>query len=134
MPRASARKSRNEARGSERKIGYDGARHNRLSMTPPRPEEAAREEIDAALTEAGWLVQDMGDLNLAAGIGVAVREFYMAKGYLTGHTDDRRKRARRVFQHHRHRQQRERSSHLNTGLGCHQDQSFRLRYTSSSRT
>ena len=50
-------------------------------MTPPRPEEAAREEIDAALTEAGWVVQDMGDLNLAAGLGVAVREFYMAKGY-----------------------------------------------------
>jgi hypothetical protein len=50
-------------------------------MTPPRPEEAAREEIDTALTEAGWVVQDMGDLNLAAGIGVAVREFYMAKGY-----------------------------------------------------
>jgi type I restriction enzyme, R subunit len=50
-------------------------------MTPPRPEEAARAEIDAALTEAGWVVQDMGDLNLAAGIGVAVREFYMAKGY-----------------------------------------------------
>ena len=50
-------------------------------MTPPRPEEAAREEIDEALTEAGWVVQDMGDLNLTAGVGVAVREFYMAKGY-----------------------------------------------------
>jgi len=50
-------------------------------MTPPRPEEAAREEIHASLTEAGWVVQDMGDLNLAAGLGVAVREFYMAKGY-----------------------------------------------------
>ncbi len=50
-------------------------------MTPPRPEEAAREDIDAALIKAGWVVQDMGDLNLAAGVGVAVREFQMARGY-----------------------------------------------------
>jgi hypothetical protein len=49
-------------------------------VTPLRPEQDAREEIDAALAEAGWVVQDMDDLNLSAGQGVAVREFPMAKG------------------------------------------------------
>jgi type I restriction enzyme R subunit len=50
-------------------------------MTPPRPEQEAREEIDAALAKAGWLVQDMDELNLSAGQGVAAREFPMAKGH-----------------------------------------------------
>jgi type I restriction enzyme R subunit len=53
-------------------------------MTPPRrsaPEERAREKIDAALVQAGWVVQDRDDMNLAAGRGVAVREFALASGY-----------------------------------------------------
>jgi type I restriction enzyme R subunit len=40
----------------------------------PTPEQEAREVIDAALTAAGWLVQDVDDVNLDAGLGVAVRE------------------------------------------------------------
>jgi hypothetical protein len=44
-------------------------------MTPPKPEEVAREEIDAHLASSGWVVQDMADLNLAAKPDVAVREF-----------------------------------------------------------
>jgi type I restriction enzyme R subunit len=50
-------------------------------MTPPKPEEAAREQIDAQLASSGWVVQDMADLNLAAGPGIAVREYQMARGY-----------------------------------------------------
>lgn len=50
-------------------------------MSPPRPEARAREQIDAALIAAGWVVQDYEDLNLAAGQGVAVREFPMAAGH-----------------------------------------------------
>ncbi len=42
------------------------------------PEQAARERIDAALEAAGWRVQDFERLNLAAGRGVAVREFPLA--------------------------------------------------------
>lgn len=40
-----------------------------------KPEEEARKKIDALLVAAGWLVQDYKDLNLGAGVGVAVREF-----------------------------------------------------------
>ena len=39
------------------------------------PETKARQHIDQKLTQAGWLVQDMRLLNLAAGVGVAVREY-----------------------------------------------------------
>ncbi len=39
------------------------------------PETVARSNIDAKLQLAGWEVQDMRDLNLGAGRGVAVREY-----------------------------------------------------------
>jgi type I restriction enzyme R subunit len=45
------------------------------------PEAEARKNIDAALTSAGWLVQDCADLNLAAGLGIAVREFPLERGH-----------------------------------------------------
>jgi hypothetical protein len=41
----------------------------------PTPEQRARQDIDAALAAAGWVVQDRPQMNLAAGPGVAVREF-----------------------------------------------------------
>ncbi len=47
----------------------------------PTPEAAARRNIDAALQSAGWYVQDFAELNLAAGLGVAVREFPLARGH-----------------------------------------------------
>ncbi len=47
----------------------------------PLPEQRARQDIDAALAEAGWVVQDREGMNLAAGIGVAVREFPMTRGH-----------------------------------------------------
>ena len=50
-------------------------------MTPAKPEEIAREQIDAQLASSGWVVQDVADLNLSAASGVAVREFPMARGY-----------------------------------------------------
>lgn len=39
------------------------------------PEAKARQQIDHKLAQAGWVIQDMKQLNLAAGLGVAVREF-----------------------------------------------------------
>src|SRR5262245_42022425 len=53
------------------------------AMTPKGngPERKAREKIDAALTEAGWIVQHRDEINLAAGRGVAVREFALAHGH-----------------------------------------------------
>ena len=39
------------------------------------PEQKARQEIDRKLVDAGWLIQDMKQLNLGAGVGVAVREY-----------------------------------------------------------
>jgi len=38
-------------------------------------EQIARDKIDAALNESGWLVQDRKTSILAAGIGVAIREY-----------------------------------------------------------
>lgn len=45
-----------------------------------RPEEVARQQIDEMLTEAGWIVQDRQELNLGAGLGVAIREFSLRTG------------------------------------------------------
>jgi type I restriction enzyme R subunit len=39
------------------------------------PEEQARLKIDDKLTQAGWVIQDMKQLNLGAAMGVAVREY-----------------------------------------------------------
>lgn len=44
------------------------------------PEQEARQQIDAQLAEAGWVVQDRDAMNLGAGRGVAVREFQTAAG------------------------------------------------------
>ena len=43
------------------------------------PEEKARIQIDKMLTDSGWIIQDYGELNLGAGLGVAVREFPISK-------------------------------------------------------
>lgn len=52
-------------------------------MSPPGagPEQEARAEIDASLEAAGWVVQDRAEMNLAAGQGVAVREFKLKPGH-----------------------------------------------------
>jgi type I restriction enzyme R subunit len=39
------------------------------------PEDRARATIDAQLAEAGWVVQSRDQMNLGAGLGIAVREF-----------------------------------------------------------
>lgn len=43
------------------------------------PEELARKKIDAMLKETGWIIQDYRELNLGAGLGIAVREFPLGK-------------------------------------------------------
>jgi len=44
------------------------------------PEERAREGIDSQLQQAGWVIQHRDELNLAAGLGVAVRDFWTDTG------------------------------------------------------
>jgi type I restriction enzyme, R subunit len=44
------------------------------------PEQRSRVLIDKLLTEAGWIVQNPDEVNLAAGRGIAVREFRTATG------------------------------------------------------
>lgn len=39
------------------------------------PEQLSRDKIDAELIRSGWLIQNKASINLAAGIGVAVREY-----------------------------------------------------------
>ncbi|MGH7139343.1 MAG: DEAD/DEAH box helicase family protein, partial [Pirellulales bacterium] len=47
------------------------------------PEQKARLRIDQQLELAGWVVQDYRDMHIAAGLGVAIREFSL----LTGEAD-----------------------------------------------
>jgi len=37
------------------------------------PEQKARQDIDNLLTKAGWVIQSVDEINLGAGLGVAVR-------------------------------------------------------------
>lgn len=39
------------------------------------PESRARQQIDQKLEQAGWVIQDMKQFNLSAGLGVAIREY-----------------------------------------------------------
>src|SRR3954447_8634887 len=52
-----------------------------LEPMPETPEQRARQDIDADLIAAGWLVQDRAELDLTAGRGLAVREFPMKSGF-----------------------------------------------------
>jgi type I restriction enzyme R subunit len=45
------------------------------------PEQRARANIDAALLDAGWVIQNRDETILSAGRGVAVRESRMAEGH-----------------------------------------------------
>ena len=45
-----------------------------------KPEEQARQRIDALLAQAGWLVQDYAQLNLGAGRGIAIQEYPLSTG------------------------------------------------------
>ena len=56
------------------------------------PEAIARETIDAALTAAGWAVQDVAATNLYASRGVAVREFPLKPGLRRGRLPALRRR------------------------------------------
>lgn len=44
------------------------------------PEQQARRVIDEKLCQAGWLIQNVNQLNLSAAVGVAVREFPTSSG------------------------------------------------------
>jgi type I restriction enzyme R subunit len=44
------------------------------------PEDRARSTIDGQLHETGWVVQSRAQMNLGAGLGVAVREFATGSG------------------------------------------------------
>lgn len=44
-------------------------------MINQNPEQKARDHIDSALERSGWIIQDKKKLNLAAGVGIAVREY-----------------------------------------------------------
>ena len=44
------------------------------------PEELARKDIDRQLTACGWTVQNRNEMNISAGLGVAIREFPLTTG------------------------------------------------------
>src|SRR5207244_3997550 len=53
---------------------------SRQGPTAMTPEEQARTRIDQQLTQAGWAVQDYRQMDISAGLGVAVREFPLKTG------------------------------------------------------
>ena len=44
-------------------------------MINQNPEQIARDNIDKQLRLCGWIIQDKKKLNLAAGLGIAIREY-----------------------------------------------------------
>ena len=44
-------------------------------MVNQNPEQKARDQIDALLAQAGWVVQDKKKINFSVSNGVAVREY-----------------------------------------------------------
>jgi len=50
-----------------------------MQLDSVKPEDKARKGIDQMLGDSGWIIQDYVDLNLGAGLGVAVREFPISK-------------------------------------------------------
>lgn len=44
------------------------------------PEESARQNIDSLLEKCGWIIQDRNQINLGAGLGIAVREYPLKAG------------------------------------------------------
>ena len=48
---------------------------NILKNLNQTPEQLARDKIDAMLIASGWIIQSKNEINLAAGLGVAVREY-----------------------------------------------------------
>lgn len=47
----------------------------------PTPEDKARDDIDEALEQGGWNVQDYNHANLHAGRGVVLRNFPLLSGH-----------------------------------------------------
>jgi type I restriction enzyme R subunit len=45
------------------------------------PEQKSRQEIDRQLEQCGWVVHNFRDMNISAGLGVAVREFPLKSGH-----------------------------------------------------
>ena len=43
-------------------------------MVNQNPEQIARDKIDQMLIKSGWLVQSKDEVNLSAGLGIALRE------------------------------------------------------------
>src|SRR5713226_563885 len=52
-----------------------------MGFLPDSPEARARRNIDKLLSDAGWIVQSRDAANVAAGHGVAIREFPLKSGY-----------------------------------------------------
>jgi len=49
-------------------------------MLNQNPEQIARDQIDQQLIVCGWVIQHKSSINLAAALGVAVREYQTDKG------------------------------------------------------
>jgi hypothetical protein len=46
-----------------------------MTFQNQNPEQFARDQIDALLKDAGWVIQPKTKIDLGAGLGVAIREY-----------------------------------------------------------
>jgi len=53
------------------------------AMANQNPEQIARDHIDKQLIACGWVIQSIRQINLNAGIGVAVKEYLTDVGLYT---------------------------------------------------
>jgi type I restriction enzyme R subunit len=49
-------------------------------MTNQNPEQIAHDDIDKQLITCGWIIQSMKQINIHAGIGIAVKEYLTDTG------------------------------------------------------
>ena len=80
FPVADASRNRDETSIAARKCVIITRLHFLIKLRSLTPEDQARQNIDRQLTECGWILQDMSDMNIMAGQGVAVREYQLTTG------------------------------------------------------
>jgi type I restriction enzyme R subunit len=56
------------------------SKRRKITRNPMTPEQKARLQIDRQLEQSGWQVQDYRQMNISAGLGIAVREFPLTTG------------------------------------------------------
>ena len=72
---------RNPRERSVEKTVSEGAEKQDKGIDAVTPEQKARQKIEQQLVQCGWTVQNYREMNISAGLGVAIREFPLKTGF-----------------------------------------------------